>query len=137
MRYFVGILVFLFILSCKSDDDTPVIINPNVNSSGLQGKWSMIAVSGGFIGTDHTFAKDIVVWEFDDTSKTVKVTNNNTDNSLEDGLSTGTYNFSIRNAQDIQELIINDNSIGNFQLGNNTFSVDEQFRDGFRYVFER
>jgi len=97
----------------------------------------MIAVSGGFIGTDHSFEKGVVVWDFDEATKTIAVTNTNTDTMLEDGLSSGTYNYSIETIQSIQELRINNNSIGNFQLGDNSFSIDEQFRDGFRYVFER
>lgn len=140
MKLLPFFLFFLCLLSCKNDDD--IITNTDIsdtNTLELDGKWSMISVTGGFIGTDHFFDKEVVVWIFDQTNKTIQVKNNNENNSLEDGLSSGTYEYSINTIEDNQELLINGNSIGNFELSDDKkkFILEEVFRDGFRYEFER
>ncbi len=136
MKYLTYTLFFLALLGCSNDDDAPVTI-PDVNVSGLDGKWNLVAVTGGFLGVDHIFEPGTIVWDFDETSKTIDVVNNNTDTTLEDGLSTGTYNYSIQTIEGNQELIVNEISIGNVKVINNRFTIDEQFRDGFLFSFQR
>ncbi|MEW7291995.1 hypothetical protein [Aquimarina sp. 2304DJ70-9] len=136
MKHLTYILFFLALLGCSNDDDTTVTI-PDINSSGLEGKWSLVAVTGGFLGVDHIFEAETIVWNFDEASKTIDVVNNNTDDTLEDSLSTGTYNYSIQTIEGNQELIVNEISIGNIKLINNKFTIDEQFRDGFLFSFQR
>ncbi len=132
-------LIFILIASCSNDDDnTTSAPNPDIDSSGLDGKWSLIKVTGGFIGVDHAFKKGDIVWDFNETRQTITVVNTNTDETIEDGLSTGTYDYSINSIPGgSEELLINDSSYGNFERINSEISIDEQFRDGFRYVFER
>ncbi|GAA4278772.1 hypothetical protein [Aquimarina mytili] len=136
MKYLTYILIFITLFSCKNDDDATVNI-PDVNTFGLEGKWNLVAVTGGFLGVDHIFESGTIVWDFDETSKIITVVNNNSDTNLEDSLPTGTYNYSIQTLDDVQELIINDISIGNLSLNNNTLIIDEQFRDGFLFTFQR
>ncbi len=137
MKYVIGILFFLSLFSCKNDDNEITVDVPDPNSLGIEGEWNLIAVTGGFLGVDHIFEAGTIVWNFDETSKTIDVVNNNTDNNLEDSLSTGTYNYSIQITNGVQELIVNEVSIGNLNIINTKFTIDEQFRDGFLYEFTR
>ncbi|GGX03462.1 hypothetical protein [Aquimarina muelleri] len=130
MKYFVYVL-FLAI-GCSEDDDTSL----NSNLSGLQGEWSLANVTGGLIGINENFKKGMIIWVFNEETKTVKITNKNT-NDVYDVLSSGTYTYSILVVNDSKELIIDDKNIGNFELTTNQFTIDDQFRDGFKVTFNR
>ncbi len=123
------------ILSCSEDDD--VVFNPDPNSLGLEGEWNLINVSGGFIGINENLDKGTVVWDFNETDKNIVIVNNNMNDMINDIFPSGTYNFSMVMMNENKELIINDRSLGSFELTNNEFTIDEQFRDGFRYTFQR
>ena len=131
MKHFVCILLFLAI-GCSEDDDT----SPNPNLSGVQGEWNLVNVTGGLIGLNENFEKGVIVWEFNEGKKILKITNNNTTN-VYDVLPSGTYAYSILTVNDSKELIIDDKNIGNFELTTDQFTIDDQFRDGFRATFNR
>ncbi|TSE11482.1 MULTISPECIES: hypothetical protein [Aquimarina] len=135
MKYFIYFFTSILIIGCSGDDD--VVTNPDLNSSGLGGEWNLINVSGGFIGINENLDKGIIIWNFNETNKNVVITNNNMNDAINDILPTGTYNFSMVTINGNEELIINDRNLGNFELTNNEFTIDEQFRDGFRYTFQR
>ncbi|GAA4271688.1 hypothetical protein GCM10022258_09820 [Aquimarina gracilis] len=118
------------LLSCSNDDDSS-------SSSELSGTWSLINVSGGFVGLDHDFNTGIVVWVFNESSNTVSITNNNTDDSIEDLLPTGTYDYSIETVGENREFILDNINRGNFEIMDNQLTINEQFRDGFNFTFIR
>ncbi|EZH75520.1 hypothetical protein ATO12_01690 [Aquimarina atlantica] len=137
MKHFIYVVFLFVIIGCSGDDDgNPV--NPPSNSSGLTGIWHLVNVTGGFAGINDNFEKGVIVWDFDDTKKRVEVTNNNAANSsTEDLFPTGVYTFSIVTINGNKELIVNERNLGNFEITTNEFIVDEQFKDGFRYTFQR
>ncbi len=127
------LLSFTILLSCSNDDDS----NPEIVVSGLSGKWNLVNVSGGFIGVDHDFATGVIVWDFNETNKTVVITNTNTDDTLEDSFPTGTYDFLIIDNQGVNELMVDNRNLGNLEIANSQLVIDENFRDGFRFTFNR
>ncbi|WP_128755174.1 hypothetical protein [Aquimarina sediminis] len=132
MKHFVYIVFIFMIISCSGDDDAP---NAD-NSSGLSGTWNLTNVSGGFMGVDADFDKGVIVWVFDEVNKQVKVVNTNSSN-VEDILPTGTYPYSTTITDGIKELLVNNRNLGNLEVTTNELVIDEQFRDGFKYTFQR
>ncbi|WP_159025454.1 hypothetical protein [Aquimarina sp. Aq78] len=137
MKHFIYIVFLFAMIGCSGDDDgNPV--DPAPNPSGLTGIWNLVNITGGFAGVNENFEKGIIVWDFDDTKKRVEVTNNNAaSSSIEDLFPTGTYTFSIVTIDGNKELIVNDRNLGNFEITTDEFIIDEQFKDGFRYTFQR
>jgi len=97
----------------------------------------LINVSGGFIGADHDFQKGLITWVFNPGSNQVTVDNGNTDTNLEDSFSSGTYTYSINEVNNNKELTINNNNLGTLTITADKLTIDEQFRDGFKFTFER
>ncbi len=135
-RSFYFSLLFLFVvLGCSNDDDGAS--NPDISSSELSGSWNLINVSGGFQGIDQDFDPGTVIWVFNETNNTIAVTNNNTDNSIEDMLPTGTYDYALVSLQQVREIVIDGVNRGNLEVTAGQLIINEQFRDGFRFVFNR
>jgi hypothetical protein len=137
MKHFIYVVFLFIMIGCSGDDDgNPV--DPIPNPSGLTGIWNLVNVTGGFAGINEDFKKGVIVWDFDDTKKRVEVTNNNAaSSSTEDLFSTGEYAFSIVTIDGNKELIVNERNLGNFEITTDEFIIDEQFKDGFRYTFQR
>ncbi len=134
MKRALYITILAIVLGCSGDDDTNVIIP----LTGIDGVWNLINVTGGFVGTDHDFESGLITWDFEESSQTVTITNNNTDDTLEDSFPSGTYTYTIITAQGgNQEILVDGRNIGNFELTSNQFTIDETFRDGFRFTFRR
>ncbi len=128
-------LIFLFtVLGCSNDDNSS---DSGGNTPELNGTWNLISVTGGFVGIDHNFDVGTIIWNFNESSNTIAVTNNNTDDSIEDILPTGIYNYSIITVGEVLEFIVDDVNRGNFEIITNQFTVNEPFRDGFRFTFSR
>ena len=89
-RNFFIALSFLFILSnCSlNDNDT----NDNFEQFTLT--WHLISTTGGIAGINDQFNLDTVVWIFDEPTETLTIENNNTDDTKQDLLDSGTYQFS-------------------------------------------
>ncbi|MEC3908859.1 hypothetical protein VOI54_17660 [Tamlana sp. 2201CG12-4] len=85
MKYLFIIICLITLTSCSISDDTPD------NEVSIT-QWSLINVSGGLAGINTDFESGIIVWRFNNLDGTLSVLNNNDDNSLEDGLDSGTYN---------------------------------------------
>jgi hypothetical protein len=137
MKHFIYVVFLFVMIGCSGDDDSN-LVDPTQNPSELTGVWHLINVTGGFAGINDDFEKGVIVWDFDDTKKRVEVTNNNAANSsTEDLFPTGIYTFSIITINGNKELIVNERNLGNFEITTNEFIVDEQFKDGFRYTFQR
>ncbi len=133
MKHFIYILLFSIVLSCSNDDDA----SSDANNSGFNGKWNLTNVMGGFVGLDHDFPVGTIIWDVNEMSKSVTVTNTNTDTTIYDVLPTGVYEYTIETLGERQELTVKDRNLGTFELKTDEFTIDEQFKDGFRLTFKR
>ncbi|KAA1246388.1 hypothetical protein [Aquimarina sp. RZ0] len=125
------LLLSIILVSCSNDDDS------QSQTSALNGEWNLVNITGGFIGMDQDFEKGIIVWNFNESTQKVTITNNSTIDGVYNGLPSGTYPYAISAPADADELIVNENSLGFLELTSNSFSVSEQFGDGFTIKFER
>ncbi|MHA7057220.1 hypothetical protein ACWGOQ_0008385 [Aquimarina sp. M1] len=129
MKCFCVLLFSVILFSCSNDDD-------NVEPT-LQGKWNLVNVSGGFAGLDEDIAKEIIVWDFNTVTGMVTIQNSITDASFNTVLESGTYPYSVSAPADADLLIVNEVSLGRFNLQSTSFTVEETFEDGFIFLFER
>lgn len=134
----------LIVLSCFF-----IFSNCSVNNSDstptqkVEYLWHLVNVTGGFSGIDEQFSVDTVVWVFNEDAKILTVENNNDDDSIEDGLDTGTYNYSVLAIDNITYLIVDDNELGSFTSDFETLTINQNIistgsgADGFIYEFKR
>ncbi|WP_299443799.1 hypothetical protein [uncultured Aquimarina sp.] len=131
MRRLYFLMVFVVFISCSNDDDT------NNTAIGLQGEWNLVNITGGFAGVNQDFEKGTIIWDFNESDTMVTVTNNSTITGVYDGFPSGTYTYSIVAPADIDELVVNEINLGTFSTTSDSFTVNQQFRDGFEIRFER
>ncbi|WP_378174960.1 hypothetical protein [Aquimarina sp. SS2-1] len=130
MKRLCFLLLSIILISCSNDDDdnaTPT----------LQGEWNLVNASGGFTGLDADIAKGVIVWDFNTTSGTVTIINNNTETSINTLLSSGTYTYQVSAPADADVLIINEVNYGRINLESAAFTITESAVDGFIFRFER
>ncbi len=105
--------------------------------------WHLINVSGGVAGVDKDFPMDKIVWNFNDATGKLTVKNTNTDNTIEDGFDTGSYNFSVTEVGSEKYLVINSNEFGGFTFTETQLVINQNKisngtgADGFIYTFKR
>ncbi len=104
--------------------------------------WHLTNVSGGIAGVNENFELKTIIWSFNDVTQKLTVTNNNSDDVIQDGLDSGVYDYSILNANDSSYLVVNDNELGELtfsqtamQINGNKMSEGEG-ADGFIYLFQ-
>ena len=136
MKNIPVILCFtLVFINCKSDDDS------QENSATLQGKWSLVNVSGGLAGVDDNFDTGMIVWSFDQETFTLTVTNTNTETVVYDGLPTGTYDYKVLTTDGVtSSLVIDDYDFSMIidTLTRTTLLLDDGIVvDGFGVIFMR
>ncbi|MDH7445645.1 hypothetical protein [Aquimarina sp. 2201CG14-23] len=131
MRYLCILFLSIILCSCSNDD------NNNNRSTMLEGTWNLVNVTGGFAGINQDFERETIVWNFNESNNTVVVTNNSTITGVYDGFPTGTYSYSIVAPADTDELVVNEINLGTFTITSSSFTVSQQFRDGFQVQFER
>ena len=129
MKSILSLTILLLILlpSCSNDS--------NPNSDAVQGQWKLINVSGTFAGIDNNFAPGLITWNFNPTTQTVTVVNNNTDPDKWDVFETGVYNYLIIDNPEFPcgEIIkIDGIEMGCFSVTDNEFVIDQSIADGFR-----
>ncbi len=109
-------------------------------------EWNLINVTGGIAGVDHDFEIGDIVWSFNNINALLTVNNNNTEDDLEDSLSTGSYNISFIETNDDLFLRISDQEFGEVIISgtdNEDMVIDQnslstgQGSDGFVYTFKR
>ena len=146
MKY-ISIIVlscFFFLTSCSVDnnnvtDDLPKEIEVY--------QWHLLNVSGGFAGVDIDYAMETIIWVFNvdfNNNGSIQVQNNNTDDTLEDGLNSGTYAISIPAQNNKSYLFIEFNEFGEVLTTTNEDLIIDQNSmssgtgaDGFIYTFKR
>lgn len=133
------ILVFscVFILtSCSVNNSDPL---PPQKVKYL---WHLINVTGGIAGVDNQFTVDTVIWSFDDATQTLAVENKNTDDSLEDGLDSGSYTYSVLDQGGKTYLTVDGSEWGSFEILQNKLTINQNVKstgngaDDFIYTFQ-
>jgi uncharacterized protein YcfL len=124
----LGILLALILSGCSSDSNSP-------HANIVEGQWKLIHVSGSFAGVSSDFVPGVITWDFNPTTQTVTVVNNNTNDNLTDIFETGVYNYSVVATQDPElcsEIIkIDDQEMGCFSIVNGHLQIDQSFVDGY------
>lgn len=130
------VLCCTFVLtSCSVGND----VNDQQNYKRL---WHLINVTGGVGGVNQNFEPSTIVWSFDEPTLKLTVTNNNQDDTAPDGLDSGTYDYSIINANGESYLVIDDNELGELSFSQTGMGINENIKstgtgaDGFVYLFQ-
>ena len=133
-KFLTSLILFVIITSCSinNDDDKPQVV---------RSEWHLKNVSGGLAGVNNDFDFKQVIWVFNELQGSLTVLNNNT-NDVEDGLDSGTYNYSLLDDGNNTFLIIDDNEFGGLIILNNNLTIDQNLTitgtgaDGFIYSFQ-
>lgn len=137
MKFKILTVMFLLVttISCSVDNSN----NPQV----IKTEWHLRNVRGGVEGIDYDFDYNIVVWEFNEVKGTVTIENKNPDNSVEDGLDSGTYSYEIKDGTDFTFITIDNNEFGNINILENELNIDTNLTsngmgsDGYVYTFRK
>jgi len=131
---FIALFSLLAFTNCSTDtNETP---------KAYVTYWHLVKVSGGIAGVNTIFEKDAIVWHFNDATSKLTVKNKNTNETIEDGLDTGNYTFSITEVGSDKFLNINSNEFGGFTLTQTALVIDQNKisngtgADGFVYTFK-
>lgn len=140
IKQLIGLIILgmLCFTSCNNNDDDTI---ENDTTVTLNGTWNLKNVYGGLLGVDIDYKEGEVVWIFNLEQKTLLVKNNimttGPENSYS-GLNSGTYNFEIKETDDIQTLLINDQDRGKINVLETNLILDDNLAaDGFVKTFER
>jgi hypothetical protein len=130
----------LFFCACHSDDNAAYY--PLPTNQSLEGEWKLVNVRGGIAGVNDTFADGTILWKFNGISQTVAVTNNNTDDQMQDILPSGLYHYSIVANEATPELCaqtfqIDGTNMGCFNIGLAEFTMNQTETDGFLVTLVR
>ncbi|TXG34825.1 hypothetical protein [Seonamhaeicola maritimus] len=139
-KILILVTVFLTITSCSLSNDTnegPVEVTLI--------HWNLINVTGGIAGVDNDFEVGDIVWNADEFNSVLAVNNSNTDNTIEDGLASGSYDFVLFEASGDIFTVIDGNEFGKIYISetDNTLLIIDQNElsfgpqaDGFIYTFK-
>ena len=136
MRHTLLILFTCFFIftncSIKNDNTTPDVFRVYYN---------LINVSGGIEGVDDYFELGTITWTFNDETGILTVVNENIDNTKQDGLDSGDYNYSVLNSGGNSFLIVDSNELGSLEYITNNLIIngnetsEGSGADGFIYTF--
>ena len=126
---------FLLICSlsscCQSDDN-------NTITNALEGTWNLVRITGGFAGVDDEFEPGLIIWDFNTSNTTLTVSNNNTENTIYDGLPSGVYTYSITISEEGQFITIENMPNGKLTISENQMTIDNNIpADGFLLSFNK
>ncbi|HEY0091607.1 MAG TPA: hypothetical protein VGB43_03885 [Flavobacterium sp.] len=118
---FSMVIITLF-SGCNKDDDSPELpAAPNIN-----GEWNLVNVSNSTTLNDN-FAPGLITWTFSSNSNTIEVVNNNTDDTMESILLTGSYSYSVEEntgtAECSKNIFIDTIDFGCFTLTNDEMTI--------------
>ena len=144
LKLFIILISLPFCTGCNNDDDKGP--DPSQNT-GLQGKWNLINISGGFAGYNYDFEKGLITWTFNEANSTLTVVNNNPAD-IYDALGMGTYDYVfavntatpelcptvIQMTQGDSEVLYN---FGCHTLEGNTLTFSQIEADGFKLTLIR
>jgi len=110
-------LIFV-ILGCDKD-------SASNSKTPINGTWNVRNVSGGFAGIDDDYEEGVIIWTFDSQNSALVVENNNTSNTIYDGLASGHYSYSVLDLNKNQFLLVNNNELGGITILNSELVVDQ------------
>ena len=136
---FFIIISFVFILT----NCTTSPINDGAQQNIII-QWHLINVKGGGAVVNNNFDYETIVWVFNPDG-TITIENNNTDESLEDSLDSGTYEYTIAEIDNISYIYFPDtDEYGNIMFNSQNEIIINQnitsagpITDGYIYTFER
>ncbi|NNC51120.1 MAG: hypothetical protein HKO01_11350 [Flaviramulus sp.] len=132
------IICFLTLFNCSLGNETN-----NTPPQIVKIYWNLVNVSGGFEGVNDNFEVGTIIWEFNDSTETLSVDNQNNDDTKQDGLDSGNYSYSIFNVEDESYIIVDDIEVGSMTLTSNELVINENetsegsAADGFIYTFSK
>ncbi|WP_372937835.1 hypothetical protein [Seonamhaeicola sp.] len=140
LLYIISIC-FIFLTSCDLNDDNET----TYEETTYLVEWHLIEVNGGISGETDEFDLNTVVWTFNTENNVLTVVNNNTDDTKEDALDSGTYSYSETDFGGIFYLSIDGDEFGEFSFSssNNFLTINatelstEMVSDGYIYEFQR
>ena len=133
INLFIPLICFVLLLSsCSRTDDNLG------NQEAINVPWSLKSTVGGLAGTNVNFNMGMVLWTFNDSSNTLTVINNNTNNYVYDGLETGSYSYTMTTIDGLEYLIVNeDYNLGRLEYINSELTLDNGIPlDGLLLTFE-
>ena len=134
--FLTAIFSVLLLTGCSVDNNNPT---PQV----VIAHWNLIKTTGGVAGVNHTFPLKTVIWTFDEANLKLTVVNNNTDDTKQDALDSGTYDYSVTKNNDDTYLSISENEFGGFKITSSQLVIDQNDlsqgsgADGFVYTFQK
>ncbi|RED48169.1 hypothetical protein DFQ02_1047 [Seonamhaeicola aphaedonensis] len=105
--------------------------------------WHLTNTSGGLAGVDDQFDLDKVIWSFNEVNSTLIIQNNNTDDTKQDGLPSGTYSFSVSLNSGSYFIYIDGAEFGSYSISDTELIIDQNITtsgtgaDGFVYTFKK
>ncbi|WMI68840.1 hypothetical protein [Mangrovimonas sp. YM274] len=128
----IALLFFSSLYSCCNSDDD------NANTNNLEGSWNLVRVTGGFAGVDDEFEPGLIIWDFNTSNTTITVTNNHTENTIYDGLPTGTYNYNLSTTEEGEYITVENMLNGQLNISGNQMTLDDNVTaDGFLLSFNK
>ncbi|HET8838878.1 MAG TPA: hypothetical protein VFM82_07800 [Flavobacteriaceae bacterium] len=124
-----------FATSCDNDDDN----GPQTEVS-LEGTWDLKNISGGFAGINADFEDDAIEWTFNEETSVLTINNThpNDDETIYDGLESGTYTYELSTVDGENQIYINDVFFGVYVLSASELVIDQDIgADGYVFSFER
>ncbi|WP_445954744.1 hypothetical protein [Yeosuana sp.] len=134
LKNIIYVVLMMTFSSCSlnSDSNTPQVV---------RNEWHLRNVSGGLEGVNNDLGFNTVIWIFNESSSSLKIENNNTNASIEDGLDSGTYSYSLDEDGNNIFLTIDDYEMGSLTISTNQLIINQNLTsngtaaDGFIYTF--
>jgi hypothetical protein len=135
------IMMFIFLsllVITASCSDT----NDDINDL-LDGEWHVANINGGLAGINDEYIHGTIIWSFDSQTSKLTVTNNNTANTLYDGLESEEYPYSILTKNEVLYLLIDGQEFGGITLSQNELMLNQNElstgsgADGFILLLEK
>lgn len=128
------LLVFALIINSCSID------NKQEATPSLYGTWNLVQVSGGSEESTYTFGRGLIVWGFD--LETIIVNNNNTNDDLLDGFSSGTYNYVLdkepaEETNCFETISFSETNVNCIDYDTKTMIISSKGQNGLTYFFSR
>lgn len=132
----IALFTLLYLSNCSQTDD-------NSKKDVLEGSWNLSKISGGFAGIDEDYPDGNIVWTFVSSESQLEINNNNTANTLYDGLPTGEYIYTLLTVDNELFLEINGDEFAGILLSGDRLTLDQNRSssgsgaDGFVLQFQR
>ena len=135
IKLLIVLCISLVVTNCSISNNTETPQN-------FKNLWHLINVSGGVSGINENFELETIIWSFNEATLKLTIVNNNDDDTIQDGLDSGTYDYAITNANGKSYLIIDGNEVGELTFTQTSMQIDENIMstgngaDGFMYSFQ-